>query len=60
MPILKLNPDKETLDKLLEVANREKRPPDWQAEVLLRQALGLPFPYPEREATVKTKGRGDE
>jgi hypothetical protein len=31
---------------LTDRALRERRTPVWQAEVLLRQALGLPFPYP--------------
>jgi len=51
MAILKLNLDQETLDALMDLASRERRPADWQAEVLLRQALGLPFPYPPEKAT---------
>jgi hypothetical protein len=43
---LRLDIDGETFDRLLEVAAQERRPPDWQAEVPLRRALGLPFPYP--------------
>jgi hypothetical protein len=46
MAMLTLNLDGETFDRLLEVALRERRPVPWQAEVLLRQALRLPFPYP--------------
>jgi hypothetical protein len=45
MAILKLRPDTETMDRLVERAAQERRPIVWQAEVLLRQALGLPFPY---------------
>jgi hypothetical protein len=46
MAMLTLNLDGETFERLLEVALRERRPVPWQAEVLLRQALRLPFPYP--------------
>jgi hypothetical protein len=46
MAMLTLNLDGETFDRLLEVALQERRPVPWQAEVLLRQALRLPFPYP--------------
>ncbi len=46
---LKLELDKDTTTKLVECAAVERRPVPWQAEVLLRQALGLPFPYSERE-----------
>lgn len=41
---LRLDLDKETHDRLLEAALREKRPIHWQAEVIMRRALGLPFP----------------
>jgi hypothetical protein len=43
---IKLELDPETTEKLVEAAVREKRPAAWQAEVLLRTALGLPFPPP--------------
>jgi hypothetical protein len=57
---LKLDIDGETYDKLIEVACRERRPPDWHAEVLLRQALGLPFPYPpmRRDEHSEANGHG--
>lgn len=45
MTQLKLDLDQETFERLVEVALQERRPVVWQAEVLLRQALGLPFPY---------------
>lgn len=46
MPSIKLKLDQETLDALERRAWSERRPTDWQAEVILRQSLGLPFPYP--------------
>jgi hypothetical protein len=49
---LRLDLDQETFLALTDRALRERRPVDWQAEVMLRQALGLDFPYPENtEAT---------
>ena len=33
------------------VALRERRPLVWQAEILLRRALGLPFPVPLDQET---------
>jgi len=44
MPDLRLKPDRETYDRLVEIAGVQRRPVGWQAEVLLRQAVGLPFP----------------
>jgi hypothetical protein len=44
---IKLELDPETTEKLVEAAVREKRPAAWQAEVMLRTALGLPFPLPK-------------
>lgn len=49
MPTLRLDVDQETYQRLVEAAVSERRPIDWQAEVMLRRAAGLPFPY---EATV--------
>ena len=46
MPRLRLDLDTETFETLLTHATAELRPVQLQAEVLLRQALGLPFPYP--------------
>jgi len=45
MARLPLDLDRETLVALTDRAIRERRPIIWQAEVMLRQALGLPFPY---------------
>ena len=38
--------DRETFNRLLDVAHSERRSVPMQAEVIVRQALGLPFPYP--------------
>jgi hypothetical protein len=45
---LRLELDQETHDALLKAALVEKRPIDWQAEVILRRALGLPFPRADK------------
>lgn len=41
MPVLRIEPDPETFSRLSEDALRERRPIAWQAEVLIRRALGL-------------------
>jgi hypothetical protein len=46
MPKLRLDLDDETFQALADIAFTERRPVPFQAEVLLRQALGLQFPYP--------------
>jgi len=46
MPRLRLDLDRETFEALGAQAIAQRRTAVWQAEVLLRQALGLPFPYP--------------
>jgi hypothetical protein len=46
MAYIKLDLDNETFTRLMDVALQERRPIPWQAEVLLRHALGLPFPIP--------------
>lgn len=46
MARLHLELDLETFVALTDRALRERRPVVWQAEVILREALGLPFPYP--------------
>jgi hypothetical protein len=53
---LHLEPDQETFVALTDRALRERRPVVWQAEVILRQALGLPFPYPAEEDTACPRG----
>ena len=50
MARLRLDLDQETFLALTDRALRERRAVVCQAEVMLRQALGLPFPYPA-EAT---------
>ncbi len=55
MALLKLQIDSETMDRLVERAVRERRPITWEAEVLLRQALGLPFPYAGELASEPTE-----
>lgn len=44
MARLQLDVDQETYVRLAESAVAERRPVGWQAEVLLRRALGLPVP----------------
>jgi hypothetical protein len=46
---IKLDVDSETFGRLVERADIERRPVGWQAEILIRQAPGLPFPYPAIE-----------
>jgi hypothetical protein len=48
---LKLELDHETSEALNHAAARELRLPSQQAEALLRQALGLPFPVPHQETS---------
>jgi hypothetical protein len=59
MPLLKIEPDGETYERLVEQAAAERRPIVWQAEVTLRRALGLPFPYQTPPATF-TPGPGND
>jgi plasmid stability protein len=46
MATLKVGLDDETYSALIAEAARHLRPADWHAKAILRQALGLPFPYP--------------
>ena len=55
MPDLRIKPDRETYDLLVKRADEWRRPVAWQAEVLLRQAVGLPFP-PEPADQPKESG----
>jgi hypothetical protein len=48
MPTVKLELDRETFDKLVQEAMRHIRPTHWHAKALVRQALGLELPYPEK------------
>jgi hypothetical protein len=43
--------DPETAERLAEEAVREYRPLVWHAQVLIRRALGLEFPYPKLSPT---------
>ncbi len=45
MARVELDLDPETFARLTEEAVAERRPVGWQAEITLRRALGLPFPY---------------
>ena len=47
MPRLRLDLDRETYEALASQALAQRRPVILQAEVILRQTLGLPFPYPQ-------------
>ncbi len=49
---LKLELDEDASTRLVEQAALERRPVAWQAEVLLRKALGFPFPYAEGSTPV--------
>lgn len=44
---VKIDLDREMSRRLVRAAVEERRPIDWQAEVILRRALGLPFPRGE-------------
>jgi hypothetical protein len=44
--LLRLELDRSTAVRLVECAVAESRPIPMQAQVLIRRALGLPFPYP--------------
>jgi hypothetical protein len=45
MPRLRLDLDLDTFEALALKASSERRPVTLQAEVIIRQALGLQFPY---------------
>ena len=46
MPRLRLDLDRETYDALTSLALAQRRPVVYQVEVILREPLGLTFPYP--------------
>jgi hypothetical protein len=50
MAILKLDLDGETYQHLVDDAVANRRPIAWQAEMLIRRALGLAIPYPRADA----------
>ncbi len=47
MPTLKIDLDQETYERVVDRAVAEARPIKSQAEVMLRKAVRLPFPYPK-------------
>ena len=51
MAVLRLDLDADTFEHLVRSAVAERRPVVMQAEVVLRRALGLPFPYATGDAT---------
>jgi hypothetical protein len=59
MARLRVEIDCETLQRLIEDAGRELRPVSMQAAVILRRALGLPFPFASQLAA-KPNERLDE
>lgn len=56
MPKLTLDVDDETYERLAYQAVDWLRPVEWQAAVILRTALGLPFPKPEPAPAEPTAG----
>jgi hypothetical protein len=46
MPHIRIDIDEETYSALMHKADEELRPLHSEAAVILRRALGLPFPYP--------------
>jgi hypothetical protein len=46
MPRIRIELDEETYRALMHKSDEECRPLAMQAGVLIRQSLGLPFPYP--------------
>ena len=64
MPRLRLDLDRETYEALASQALAQRRPVILQAEVILRQTLGLPFPYPTtapaRESSTQTPNESHE
>jgi hypothetical protein len=55
---LKIELDGETTERLVRQAVIERRPVDWQAEIMLRRACGLPDPPrlpPEPEKSERGK-----
>jgi hypothetical protein len=50
VPLIKLDIDADTYERLIDRAATERRPVPWQAEVELRRAVGLPFPREQEPA----------
>jgi hypothetical protein len=59
MATIKLALDPETYTALIAESARYLRPADWHAKALLRQVLGLPFPYPKDPDTGKAHAMED-
>ena len=57
MALVRVNLDGETFSRLIDAACSERRPVPMQAEVMLRRALGLPFPYALSEEPTPHSGR---
>ena len=53
MPIVRIDLDTESFERLADSAIAECRPVSWQAEVLLKRALGISTPCPLPRVTVK-------
>jgi hypothetical protein len=58
MPRLRLDLDRETFEALAAQAIAQRRTAPWQAEVILRRALGLPFPFPTSSDSAATTPPG--
>jgi len=50
VPTLKIDLDQETYERVVDRAVAEARPIQRQAEIMLRKAVRLPFPYPKLTA----------
>ena len=59
MPTLRIDLDRATFERLSKQADAERRPIIWQAEIVLRRALGLPFPYPRADVDTGGPARSD-
>lgn len=53
--ILKITVEQDVVDALRVLAIAERRPLNWQAEVMLRRSLGLPCPCPADESAMCDK-----
>jgi hypothetical protein len=54
MAVLRVHLDEETFSALMTDASNHLRPTHWHAEALIRQALGLPMPYPPEPVPTMT------
>jgi len=55
MPKVQITLDVKTFKKLTEASISERRPVPLQAEVILRRALGQPFPIPVKDNQPRTE-----